>query len=295
MTMNRPLKTLAATLVAGCLFGLQAHAADPVESSLAGALIFHASFDGTYDANVPRGDGQIYTAATMARDEVRAGNHRTDVSIAKGAGRHGDALRFTDTSDQVLFYKADAMAYRKEKWEGTVSFWMRLNPDKDLKPGYCDPIQITERAWNDGAFFVDFDKDLPRDFRLGVFSDLAKWNPQSTPWEEVPVSERPMVTVKRPPFASDAWTHVAFAFRNVNATGDAQGSASLYLNGELQGSVERPLVFSWEVEKAAIMIGILYIGDFDDLAIFNRALTADEIRYLRDLPQGVRSIGVASK
>jgi hypothetical protein len=231
----------------------------------------------------------------MAREEVREGNHRRDVSIAKGAGRHGDALRFAGTSDQVLFYKAEEMGYRKVNWEGTVSFWMKLDPDKDLKPGYCDPIQITERAWNDGAFFVDFDKELPRDFRLGVFSDLAKWNPQNTPWEQIPVHERPMVTVKRPPFASDSWTHVVFTFRNVNAADGGQGTASLYLNSELLGAVERPLEFTWDVEKAAIMIGILYIGDFDDLAIFNRALAADEVRYLRDLPQGVRGIGVASK
>ena len=64
----------------------------------------------------------------------------------------------------------------------------------------------------------------------------------------------------------------------------------LYLNGELQGAVERPLEFTWDVEKAAIMIGILYIGDFDDLAIFNRALTAEEVLHLRNLPRGVSGI-----
>ena len=38
------------------------------------------------------------------------------------------------------------------------------------------------------------------------------------------------------------------------------------------------------------MIGILYIGDFDDLAIFNRALTAEEVLHLRNLPRGVSGI-----
>ncbi len=96
------------------------------------------------------------------------------------------------------------MHYRSEDWSGTISFWMRLDPDKDLQPGYCDPLQVTQFAWNNGSFFVDFDKDLPRDFRLGVFSDLKFWNPENIDWEKLPVEKRPMVTVKKPPFSRES-------------------------------------------------------------------------------------------
>jgi hypothetical protein len=293
MSCKQTLRLIAAGLLGCPLIGLEALAAEPAKIDLAGALVFHAAFDSTLDANISRGDGRIYTAGSLERKEVREGNQRADVSIAQGAGRHGDALRFSGVSNQVLFYKAEAIGYRPRDWEGTVSFWLKLNPDKDLQPGYCDPLQITERAWNDAAFFVDFDKDLPRDFRLGVFSDYAKWNPADTPWDEIPVDERPMVVVKRPPFSGDEWTHVAFTFRNVNAADDSPGAASLYLNGDLQGTLERPLNFTWDADKAAIMIGIQYIGDFDDLAVFNKALTAEEIGRLRDLPRGIREIGAA--
>ena len=43
-----------------------------------------------------------------------------------------------------------------------------------LEPGFCDPVQITPRAWNDAAFFVEFEKrpeSIP--FRLGVYADLG--------------------------------------------------------------------------------------------------------------------------
>ena len=50
--------------------------------------------------------------------------------------------------------------------------------------------------------------------------------------------------------------------------------ASLYVNGKLQGAVRQPLVYKWDLSKVAIMLGIEYIGDLDDLMIFRRAITA---------------------
>ena len=32
--------------------------------------------------------------------------------------------------------------YNDRNWSATVSVWLRLDPDKDLEPGYCDPVQI---------------------------------------------------------------------------------------------------------------------------------------------------------
>jgi hypothetical protein len=154
---------------------------------------------------------------------------------------------------------------------------MRLDPDKDLKPGFCDPIQITEKAWNDAAMFVDFDKDLPRDFRLGVFSDLKYWNPENTPWEKWPVDKRPMVTVKQPGFSREAWKHVAFTFEGINASEDKLAKAALFLDGKLQGVLEGPMKFTWDPTKTAIMIGIEYIGDMDELLIFDQPLNLQQL------------------
>jgi hypothetical protein len=177
----------------------------------------------------------------------------------------------------VICYKGEVLPKYQGSIDGTVCFWMRLDPDKDLKPGFCDPIQITEKAWNDAAMFVDFDKDIPRDFRLGVFSDLKYWNPENTPWEKWPMEKRPMVTVKRPGFTREAWKHVAFSFEGINGPEEKPAQASLFLDGKLQGVLQGPMKFTWDPTKTAIMIGIEYIGDMDELMIFDRPLKTGQI------------------
>lgn len=249
------------------------------------SLVFHAPFDGTGDAKRFQRDGKIFTAESLARKQRTPGMVRPNVELSKGNGRYGDCLRFTDKSKEVLCFDGTEMPYSSSDWSTTISFWMRLNPDKDLKPGYCDPIQVTQKAWNDAAIFVDFDKDLPRDFRLGVFSDLKYWNPQNVPWEKWPVAQRPMVTVKQPSFSSSTWTHVALALDHVNAASDVAGTATLFMNGKSQGTMKRTMKFTWEPSQTAIMLGIEYIGDFDDLMIFNRALTDAEVLALSQLPE----------
>jgi Concanavalin A-like lectin/glucanases superfamily len=255
--------------------------------SLQDALHFHASFDGGGDAKVSGADGRIFTAESLERKQLEPGITRADVTIAKGAGKYGDCLRFADKAKPVICYSGEAMHYQPKDWSGTVSMWMRLNPDADLKPGYCDPLQITQYAWNNGAFFVDFDKDLPRDFRLGVFSDISFWNPKNVAWEAWPVEKRPMVTVKKPPFSRDAWTHVLFTFSGINDSNKRPAKATFYINGQSQGTLLQPLQFTWDVKKAAIMLGIEYIGDIDDVMIFRRELNASEVKFLYSLPESL--------
>jgi hypothetical protein len=284
--MSRWILMLAACFVTGFAVGRSVCEAAPPEA-VSKSLIFHAPFDGGTDARVGV-DRSLYTSDSLERKSEVVGNQRTDVAIVSGAGRFGDALRFKDNSPQVIFFKGANAGFKEKDWSGTVSFWLKLDPDKDLKPGYCDPIQITDKTWNDAAFFVDFDKELPRTFRLGVFSNYKFWNPKDTPWEQIAVADRPMVPVVKPPFSSTEWTHVAYTFENINSSKSMESTATLYLNSQSQGSLKAPLKFSWDPSKAAIMIGLSYIGDFDELAIFNRALTAEEIANVYQLPDGLK-------
>lgn len=255
--------------------------------SLTASLHFFAPFDGNGDAKLASSDGRIFTADTLQRGQLTPGIQRSDVSIAPGAGKFGDCLRFTAKSKQVICFAGSQMHYAEKDWSGSVSMWMRLNPDQDLLPGYCDPIQITQLAWNNAAFFVDFDKDLPRDFRLGVFSDLKYWNPDNIAWEVLPTEKRPMVTVKRPPFSREQWTHVLFTFSKVNSA-DQTAVATLYMNGQSQGSLKQPMQFHWDPGKVAIMLGIEYIGDIDELMIFRKELTPAEVKFLYELDKPLR-------
>lgn len=269
---------------------LQAAASD----SLRQALTFHASFDHGADADFGAGDHRIFSAPSLKHPRIGAPGLPTNgvISIAKGEGKVGDALRFHGKAADVVFFQVDRnLAYAKSNWSGTVSFWLRLDPNTDLEPGYCDPLQITSREWNDAALWVDFSKDeRPRHFRLGAFADRAVWDPKLGDLDKLPEAERPMVTVTRPPFARQRWTHVAFTFANFN-TGKKNGLASLYLDGQLQGTVSaREQTLSWEPAKTFALLGIGYTGLFDELAFFNRALTTAEVEQLFALPRGLAAL-----
>jgi hypothetical protein len=267
--------------------------APKAQDTLRKALAFHASFDNGTDADFARGDKRLYTASNIDRRDAKPGLLRDDVAIVKGKGRFGDALRFGKKSKAVVFFQADQnMTYRAKDWTGTVSFWLSLDPDKDLEPGFCDPIQITDKKWDDAALWVDFTKDdKPRHFRLGAFADFKVWNPKGRKFEEIPVAERSMSQeVLKPPFGRDKWTHVVMTFARFNSGRD-DAVANLYLNGKLEGTIQKRVqTFTWDPSKAAIMLGLSYIGLFDDLAVFDRALTAEEVLLLHRLDGGVSAL-----
>jgi hypothetical protein len=261
---------------------------------LSSGLIFLAPFDDSFDAAIGA-DRQLCTADSLKRESITPGNQRRDVQLVPAAGRHGSALRFADgTATQVTMFRGTNAGYRPQNWSGTVSLWLRLTPDEDLKPGYCDPLQITDKTWNDAAFFVDFDKELPRTFRLGVFPDYRSWNPADTPWEQIAAADRPMVPVNKPPFSRSTWTHVAWTFAGLNSD-SPDAIAELYLNGRSQGRLKRTMNFSWQADKAAIMLGIAFTGDLDELAIYNRALGPAEVEALYRLPKGLTAFAPAQK
>lgn len=252
------------------------------------ALSFHASFDKSVDADVARGDARLYTAPTLERASMEPGLHAEEIAWDREQGRFGGSLSFLKKTEKVVFYKGgDNLRYAKTDFQGTLSLWMQLTPNEDLPPGYVDPLQITDKKWDDSAFFLDFSDKSPRQFRLGVFSDFTFWNPRARKWEEIPEAERPMVSVAQPPFSRDAWTHVAVTFKNFNRD---NSQAVLYLDGKSQGSLDGKQQFTWNPDRVVILLGIYYVGRIDDLAIFDRALSPAEVTLLKDLPGGIHSL-----
>lgn len=266
---------------------------DPDEAFLKEALTFYTSFDEGTDADVAGGDGRMYSVTNRkATDSARVGLHKAGVSIAKGKGRYGDALDFTEDSKGYIYYLAkDNMHYMTQDWEGTISFWMRLDPAIDLEPGYCDPIQITDSGYNDAGFWVDFTKENPRDFRLGLIGDRASWNPiPEGPDNENPKFIEQLPVVKQPPFSRERWTHVVITFKDLNSQ-DKKGTAVLYLDGAIAGQrneIDDP--FTWEIAKSNIYLGLGYIGLMDEVSIYNRFLTKEQIKSLYELEDGVKGL-----
>lgn len=70
------------------------------------ALVFHASFDRTADADFARGDGRIYTAEDRRqRGTAKPGLPGTgQVRLAAAEGRFGGALEFKEAISQQIFY-----------------------------------------------------------------------------------------------------------------------------------------------------------------------------------------------
>ena len=256
------------------------------------ALTFHASYDQAVDADFALGNKQLHTATSYKkREDAKPGLHHPDVSLVPAAGRFGGALKFAKKNTRAVYYPAAKnVPYQPRDWNGTVSFWLSLDPETDLEPGYCDPLQVTDEDYNDAALWVDFTRDdKPRHFRLGVFGDLKSWNPKDLPPDKNPDFLGRLVVVKKTPFARGRWTHVVITHQGL---GSAKGGvAKLYLDGVLQGkspAISEP--FGWDLERAAIRLGVNYVGLFDDLSIFNRELSEPEVKALHQLKDGVKSL-----
>jgi hypothetical protein len=256
--------------------GITAGAAVP--EGLRSALTLHASFDKGFDADSARGDKRLFHAPNYKEvAAAKAGAGDVDVTLEGGSGIAGSgALRFRSKNTRALFFRGESHVAPAG---GSISFWLRLDPQKDLAPGYCDPIQITDKDYNDSAIWVDFTKDeVPRQFRLGVFGELKSWNPANLAPDKNPDFLRRLVVVERPPFTRDTWTHVVVTWTGL---GSEQGISALYLNGKLVSNsppVREP--FIWDASKVAIRLGVNYTGLMDELAVFNRALSSKEVGVL---------------
>jgi hypothetical protein len=238
-------------------------------------ILFRATFDGSLNAATAAGDKTLYSAPTY-KEPGKPGLEGSGVEHAKGAGRKGDALRFPQKNVKAVYFKAGDNV---NPVTGTVSFWLKVDPDQELAPGYCDPIQITDKAYNNSAIWVDFTKDeRPRHFRLGVFGALKSWNPNNVDSDKNPAFNNRLVVVQKPPFSRDRWTHIAITYSGLSSD---KGTATLYLNGQKQGN-SSPIkeMFDWSMANTTIRLGVNYVGLLDDVALFRRALTDGEVAEL---------------
>jgi hypothetical protein len=292
------MKTLLVSLAAGCGLTLSAAAHEPVapavRSALGKSLRLHASFDAGPNADFARGDRTLYTYATSqerAKGGV-VGLPDDSIKITKGSGRHGDALLFTKKSNIRPYFKdAGNIGYNSSDWNYSVSVWLRISPDVDLEPGYCDPVQFVGNDSNKGFIFLEWDKDSkPRYFRYAIRPLVEIWDPGKVGWANLPFEKRPMVQVDRAPFSHARWTHVVFTAQHINSK-TAKPSGRHYIDGQLQGAIENwDLRFDWTPDAALLVLGAAYIGHLDDLSIFDRSLSDDEVKALFNLPDGVREL-----
>jgi hypothetical protein len=284
------LAGLAAAVVG--LVATRINSAEPAgdrQRELARALTLHASFDNSLEADFSVGDKTCYD---LQGAKALPAAVTEDVVLVPQGGRFGGALKFKRKNAlRPAFKDGGALGYNDKNWSTTVSIWLRLDPDKDLEPGYCDPVQIVGDDLKKGFIFLEWSKDeTPRYFRYAIWPLFAIWNPKNLAWDQIPFDKRPMVQVERAAFSRDAWTHVAFTVENANDKAKTQ-RGRLYINGERQGQIENwDLTLGWNPERVMLVLGAAYVGDMDDLAVFNRALTDEEVKALYGLKRGAADL-----
>ncbi len=260
-----------------------------IQQELSKSLVFASTFDLGYEADYFMGNKYLYSAPSYDKaDSAQQGVDHPHRSLASKQGKYGHALSFTQKEGPVLFYSAyENVPYDQEYFEGTISLWLSLDPETDLEPGYTDPIQITDSGYDDAALWVDFSDKNPRDFRMGVYGDVAVWNPDKISPDKNPAFNERLLVAQDRPFSKGNWTHVAISFAGLNTD---EGFAEFYINGVSQGRREIPEPFTWDWEKANIYLGLNFVGLIDELALFERGLDAKEIQSLYLLAGGLHTL-----
>lgn len=277
---------LFATFVTAC--GNRANDSD----SFLDALTFHASFNNGPDADFAKGDPKLYSVVSRNPDREETGLP-SEARLVSG-GRFGDCITFNTPEEikgtRAFFKLPQNFEYKTSDWSGTISFWLKVTPDEDLRPGYTDPIQLTPRSALDGCLWVDFSLDVHRVFRMGAFPDKKYWNPENKPNKEIPDTERPLIPLVDPPFSREHWSHVVMTFTGFNNPGK-EGVAKLYIDGRFHDDLTGwEQIYTWDPEKAQIRLGVNYVGAIDELSCFKRELTPTEIKRLFKLEEGVTAL-----
>src|SRR5688572_13342619 len=107
--VKRPWVVAALTLTAVCLVHVVPRTQQPSgQPALRSALTFHAAFDGKVDAIHAAGDPSLHWAPSLKeRRNASTGLPPSgETQHAVGAGRFGDALRFTRRTAPVVFFRA---------------------------------------------------------------------------------------------------------------------------------------------------------------------------------------------
>ena len=239
----------------------------------------YASFDDSVDAELSRGDGK----AVMNTDVVRR---------EPGAGRFGGALVFNArdhgwAENEFLYAARDNFPYRESSFDGSISLWLRGDPDADLSPQYpVDPFHISRHA-ADASFYLDLTR--PNDWRYGSPRKLRFGFYNDSPEQNMFVGGQ-LIVAGELGWSDRKWHHVVATWRNANS-GQADGSAALYIDGRLRGTMQGyEHRLTWNLDELAIGLGQRYVGKIDELLITEKALSAEQVSALFTLGEPTKAV-----
>ena len=239
----------------------------------------YASFDSSIDADFARGDRAATINSAVARLDPSAG--RFGGGLVFSAQDHGWA------EDEFTFAAQDNFPYQTGEFEGTVSMWLRGDPDADLNDTFpVDPFHISRHP-ADGSFYLDLTRPndwrygSPRKLRFGLYGD--------SPVQDMFVGGQ-LLVVGDLGWNDGKWHHLVATFGNVNS-GREDGSAALYVDGVLRATMDGYAHrLSWEIESMKIGLGQRYAGVIDEFLILDSRLDAKSVGELYHLDGPIGSV-----
>jgi hypothetical protein len=257
------------------------------------AVTFYASFDDDVRGDVGGGkltfDTRFNHPTEKGEFVYEKGFDAKAFRIAKSKGIAGGALEAVDVlprNGRIFVPAKGNLAFAATGWAGAASMWCKTDPDKLLKTDFCEPVQITQKGATNGGLWFDFNNVKPRGLRLGAFPAIPVGEKGAA--ESDPAA--PMVRVPAIGWKADDWHHVVITWKNLD-TGKADAIAALYIDGKLIGEVKnRAIAMAWDVDRAGVYVAVNYIGLIDELALFNRMLTGDEVMALHRQPAILKAL-----
>jgi hypothetical protein len=259
----------------------------PEDESIRDAVTFYASFDNQTDGDFGQSDVRLWTRAddpaAKGKKTLRVGFDEANVRLADG-GVNGGALQLLARSPDnafVFFPAAGKLAMRKGGWGGAVSLWLKAELAKIEESGPWDPFLLVEKGWNDGAVWCDFAPGrAPRDLRIGLFPAVSA---TATP-PTLDEGENIWLRIKAPPFDAESWHHLVQVWDNFDSD-SLDAWTACYLDGKLVGKIEgRDGTMAWDLDHVRFHIGSGLIGMIDEVALFGRPITEEEISRIYDTP-----------
>lgn len=247
---------------------------EAIEKSLRQHVLFFSNFEKGVDAFDSAGN-------PLANFDTAKTNH------AATGGNPDGYLQFNTGSGALSYSAKDNFPYQaNQAWSGSIAFWLNTNTSA-FETDYPEPFHIGKLMagdfpWDDAVIFIDFKKS-ENALRFGCYPNKTQEITDQM------VADR-VISVPAN-WKSGEWHHVAITWTNFNS-GKSDATWALYIDGDKKGQ-KGPISqqVTWDMSKQVVRFNhYKFPGVIDEIGIFSKALTDDEVKYLTNPKQPLNKL-----
>lgn len=260
------IKTMVGLLSAAslCLLTACSSPEKAIEDNLRKHVLFFSNFEKGVDALDCEGN-PLATFDTANTQHIKTGG-AVDGHLA--FNKQAGALNYS--AEKNFPYSVN------QAWSGGVAFWMRVDAS-DLDANYPEPFHIGKKdengyPWDNAVIFIDIKKS-DMTLRFGCYPDKTQEITDQM------VANRVITTPMT--WKPTEWHHIAITWSNFNS-GKADAEWAMFIDGVEVGR-KGPLRhdMTWNMADMAFRFNhYQYPGHIDEIAVFNKRLTPEEIAYV---------------